>query len=124
MNYNDRAMASRPPIVIDYGAFQQPPSPLFRDYLAGDDGVEPFYGPAGWDLEALSASADRALRGDRPRDTVAQALVRQQESRGARAASAQAARLRDPRAAAVVTGQQAVLFGGPLYVLYKALAAV
>jgi len=124
MNYNGRAMASRAPIVIDYGAFQQPPSPLFRDYLSGDEGVEPFYGPGGWDLDALSASADRALRGERPREAVAQALVRQQESRGAPAAGAQAARLRDPRATAIVTGQQAVLFGGPLYVLYKALAAV
>jgi bacillithiol biosynthesis cysteine-adding enzyme BshC len=124
MHYNGRAMASRPPIVIDYGAFQQPPSLLFRDYLTGAPGVEPFYGPPRWDLEALSKAADEALRGERPRDRVADALVRQQESRGARAAAAQAARLRDPRASAVVTGQQAVLFGGPLYVLYKALAAV
>jgi bacillithiol biosynthesis cysteine-adding enzyme BshC len=123
MHYNDRSMASRP-LVIDYGAFQQPPSPLFRDYLTGAPGVRPFYGGARWDLEALLASAEGAQRQQRPRAVVADALVRQQEAREAPRAAAQAARLHDDRATAVVTGQQAVLFGGPLYVLYKALASV
>ena len=66
MNYNGRAMASRPPILIDYGAFQQPPSRLFRDYLTSSPAVQPFYGSARWDLEGLEASAENA-RNDRAR---------------------------------------------------------
>jgi bacillithiol biosynthesis cysteine-adding enzyme BshC len=124
MDYNGQAMASRPPIVIDYGDFQQPPSRLFRDYLTGAPGVKAFYASPRWDLEGLGASADNALRSDRPRSAVVAALVRQQEAREASAAAAQARRLADPRSTIVITGQQAVLFGGPLYVLYKALAAV
>jgi bacillithiol biosynthesis cysteine-adding enzyme BshC len=124
MDYNGRAMASRPPILIDYGGFQQPPSRLFRDYLTGAPGVEPFSASPRWDLEGLLASADNTLRSERPRTAVVEALVRQQEAREASEAAAQARRLADPRATVVITGQQAVLFGGPLYVLYKALAAV
>ncbi len=123
MDYNGRAMASRPPIVIDYGDFQQPPSRLFRDYLTGAPGVNPFYSSPRWDLEGLLASADNALRSERPRSAIVEALVRQQEARETPAAAAQARRLADPRSTVVITGQQAVLFGGPLYVLYKALAA-
>jgi bacillithiol biosynthesis cysteine-adding enzyme BshC len=55
---------------------------------------------------------------------VASALVRQQETRGAERAAARARDLADPNAVAVVTGQQAGLFGGPLFVLHKALATL
>lgn len=122
-NYNDGTMAERPGRVVDYGAFQHPTSPLFRDYLAGRPKALAFYGGRGWDLAALLDAGQRALSLERPREAVAAALVRQQEARGAGPAAERAALLRDPRAVAVVTGQQAGLFGGPLYVLYKALAA-
>jgi bacillithiol biosynthesis cysteine-adding enzyme BshC len=117
-------MTERPGHVIDYGAFQHPTSPLFRDYLNGQPKALGFYGGGGWDLPALLAASERALTLERPRDAVVAALVRQQEARGAPRAAARAALLRDARAVAVVTGQQAGLFGGPLYVLYKALAAL
>ena len=55
---------------------------------------------------------------------VAEALARQQEARGSKAAAERARALAAPGAAAVVTGQQAGLFGGPLFVLWKALETV
>jgi bacillithiol biosynthesis cysteine-adding enzyme BshC len=117
-------MTVRPPTIVEYGAFQQPPSPLFRDYLLGSDRVAPFYDGGRWDLDALARAADASLALPRRRDELADALVRQQEGRGAAQASRRARELADGRATALVTGQQAGLFGGPLYVLYKALGAI
>lgn len=111
--------------VLPYGTFPHPPSPLFRDYLDGAPGVRPFYvSDARWDDEALAASADRVRSATRPLAEVTAALARQQEQRGAAAAAANARRLTESGALAIVTGQQPVVFGGPLFVLYKALAAI
>ncbi|PYQ10162.1 MAG: bacillithiol biosynthesis cysteine-adding enzyme BshC [Acidobacteria bacterium] len=122
--YNDQAMAERPGAILDYGAFQHPPSRLFRDYVAGTPSVRPFYEGARWDLEAAAAAAQATSSFAHPRAALAETLARQQEALGAEGAAAQARRLGQPETAALVTGQQAVLFGGPLYVLYKAVAAM
>jgi bacillithiol biosynthesis cysteine-adding enzyme BshC len=122
--YNGGVMAARPTGVLDYGAFRQPVSQLFCDYLGGRPAAAPFYAGGHWDLDAVLASCERTLGLSRDTRTLADALARQQESRGAARAAARAEELAAPGATAIVTGQQAGLLGGPLFVLYKALATI
>jgi bacillithiol biosynthesis cysteine-adding enzyme BshC len=122
--YNAGAMVARPSGILDYGAFRQPQSQLFRDYLEGKPGAARFYDGGRWDLDAVVASGERSLGLSRDTRTLADVLARQQESRGGGDAAARAADLAAPGATAIVTGQQAGLLGGPLFVLYKALATI
>jgi bacillithiol biosynthesis cysteine-adding enzyme BshC len=117
-------MADRNVEVVAYRALHQPLSPLFLDYLSGREAVRPFYGTSGLDRAAVAEGAERTARLERPMSALAEALARQQETRGAKAAAERARALTTPGATAIVTGQQAGLFGGPLFVLWKALAAV
>jgi bacillithiol biosynthesis cysteine-adding enzyme BshC len=56
---------------------------------------------------------------------LARVLLAQQQRRGApRAARAAAEKLADPNTVVIITGQQAGLFGGPLFTLLKALTAM
>jgi bacillithiol biosynthesis cysteine-adding enzyme BshC len=121
----DPSSMPRPSVeVVPFEALHQPLSPLFLDYLAGRPGVAPFLGEGGFGLDALREAANISAAHPRPREAVVPALVRQQEKRGAEHAATRARELAHPEAVAVVTGQQAGLFGGPLFVLHKALATL
>jgi bacillithiol biosynthesis cysteine-adding enzyme BshC len=85
------------------------------DFFAGDPGD-----PAAW-RDAIA----RASRQRRQRDRLVELLQAQQQRRGAPpVALATTEVLRDSSSVAVVTGQQAGLFGGPLFTLLKALTAL
>lgn len=95
------------------------------DYAFAYDRIAPFYAgnpaePAAW-ADAI-ARTHAHLRA--PAE-VAAVIAAQQARRGAPPeARAAAERLADPKTVVVITGQQAGLFGGPLFTLLKALTAM
>jgi bacillithiol synthase len=99
---------------------------LFLDYLRDPAALRPFYPEAVRFHYDLSARAERVLSAyQTDRGALCDAL--EQMNRGWGAGEATLRNIRELRAAdclAVVSGQQAGLFGGPLYTIYKALSAV
>jgi bacillithiol biosynthesis cysteine-adding enzyme BshC len=99
--------------------------PLAADYASNFDDLAPLYAGNPASRDAWTAAITRAQQHRRSRDGIAQVLRAQQERRGAPPeARAAAALLRQPDTVAVVTGQQAGAFGGPLFTLLKAITAI
>ena len=98
---------------------------LAADYAFDYGAVAPFFSGDPTDREAWAEAIRRSQAHTRRRDEIAAVIAAQQERRGAAPAAREAGRrLADPSTVAVVTGQQAGLFGGPLFTLLKALTAL
>ena len=97
---------------------------LFLDYLDRFDRLREFYRWDPRDPTAPAALAAALAERAYPRAELARILAGQNARWGAApAALRNCERLADPRALAVLTGQQTGLFGGPAFTLYKAATA-
>jgi bacillithiol biosynthesis cysteine-adding enzyme BshC len=97
---------------------------LFADFLTYQPNIQPFYPRSPNFNEWLKEEAAKISYDSSRRERVAAILERQNKSWDASPKTlANLDRLRNG-AAAVVTGQQVGLFGGPMFAIYKALTAV
>ncbi len=97
---------------------------LAVDYVFNYNSLAPFFAGDPSTPEAWQKAITRRLT-LRPPSAFVDVLAAQQQSRGAPSeAIAATEKLRRPDTVAVVTGQQAGLFGGPLFTLLKAVTAI
>ncbi|MCA1584183.1 MAG: bacillithiol biosynthesis cysteine-adding enzyme BshC, partial [Acidobacteria bacterium] len=98
---------------------------LATDYALAYDRVAPFFAGNPAEHTAWADAIARTQSHRRATTEIARVIAAQQGRRSAPDASrAAAARLTDPRAVVIITGQQAGLFGGPFFTLLKALTAM
>lgn len=97
---------------------------LFADFLYDDSKVQQFYPRSAYFKQWVKDEAAAIHYDPARRERVATILMRQNEAWGASARTVENIRRLRAGAAAVVTGQQVGLFGGPLFSIFKALTAV
>jgi bacillithiol biosynthesis cysteine-adding enzyme BshC len=98
---------------------------LAADYAYDFRAVAPFFSGDPTDRRAWADVIRQSQAHARQRDDIAGVIAAQQQRRGAPPRAVEAGRrLADASTVAIVTGQQAGLFGGPLFTLLKALTAL
>ena len=98
---------------------------LAADYVFDHSSLADFFSGNPDDPAAWRDAIARIHQHRRQREAIADVVQAQQRTRGASDAALSAtAQLRNPQTVAIVTGQQAGLFGGPLFTLLKALTAI
>jgi bacillithiol biosynthesis cysteine-adding enzyme BshC len=120
------AMSGEPAVKAQCLPFSEIPhtTRLFTDFLAYSPSVHPFYPHSPHFSEWSKAEASVLSYDPARRERVSSILERQNKSWNASPQTfANLNRLRQG-AAAIVTGQQVGLFGGPTFAIYKALTAV